>query len=345
MSTELEPPHSRLNFSGFIGDSPRMQEVYSTLHKITHFKTTVLLVGESGTGKELFARSIHNNSERSHKPFIAINCGAIPEHLMESELFGHRKGSFTDATRDRKGLFEEASGGTLFLDEIGELPIHLQSKLLRVLQDSKVRPVGSEELIHVDVRLIAATLRDLEQDTIDGRFRDDLYYRLNVLQLSIPPLRERIGDLAPLTDFLLEKISKRLAYPKPQVTSEAFLLLEGHLWPGNIRELENYLERAMILSDGTKILTEHLPEKLKRSEQKTSALYLSESDSLSIKEHTRYIEKYLIEKALKKTSGNRTHAAKILEISHRALLYKLKEYKLDAEKAEKDKTNGEEHTK
>jgi two-component system, NtrC family, response regulator AtoC len=322
-------------FDGFFGTSEGMKEVLETLTRIVHFKTTVLIVGESGTGKELIAKCIHLNSARRQKPFIAINCGAIPEHLIESELFGHKKGSFTDATRDKKGLFEEASGGTLFLDEIGELPVHLQAKLLRVLQDSQVRPVGSEEYFPVDVRVIAATLRNLEQDTIDGRFRDDLFYRLNVVQLHIPPLRERKDELPEMINFLLKKVSKKLSLPIPEISSEAIALLIKHQWPGNIRELENYLERAIILSDGIKIELQHLPDKLHKKKRETLHLNMKQSESLSIKEHSRYIEKYLIIKALEQTSGNRTHAAKLLEISHRALLYKIKEYELATNESHK----------
>lgn len=320
-----------LKVEGFFGTSKPMLELMELLERVVHFKTTVLLVGESGTGKELIAKIIHQNSLRSQKPFIAINCGAIPEHLMESELFGHRKGAFTDATRDKKGLFEEASGGTILLDEIGELPVHLQAKLLRVLQESRVRPVGSEEDIPIDVRVIAATLRNLEQDTIDGRFRDDLFYRLNVVQLTIPSLKERKEELQELTQYLLNKVSERLKLPKPEITSKALELMTSYSWPGNIRELENYLERAIIICEDNKIDVSHLPEKLKVKTKHSHFPDIENSESLSIKEHTRYIEKYLIEKALGKTSGNRTHAAKLLEISHRALLYKLKEYGLAAD--------------
>jgi two-component system, NtrC family, response regulator AtoC len=320
--------NKELRFNGFLGNSPATKKLSDVLRKIIHYKTTVLITGESGTGKELIAKCIHLNSVRASKPFIAINCGAIPEHLIESELFGHRKGAFTDATRDKKGLFEEASGGTIFLDEIGELPVHLQAKLLRVLQESRVRPVGSEEDISIDVRVIAATLRNLEQDTIDGRFRDDLYYRLNVVQLNIPPLRERKEELSDMAAYLVEKVSRKHQLPAPVISKEALALFTSYHWPGNIRELENYLERALILSEGLHIHPEHLPEKLKNRKSTSSSLNLDSIESLSIKEHTRYIEKHLIEKALEKTSGNRTHAAKLLEISHRALLYKLKEYDL-----------------
>ncbi len=319
------------SFTGVIGKSAAMLEIAEKVHKISNFKTTVLITGESGTGKELLAQFIHEKSPRRNKPFIAINCGAIPENLIESELFGHKKGSFTDATRDKKGLFEEASGGTIFLDEIGELPIHLQAKLLRVLQESSIRPVGSEENIPIDVRIIAATLRDLELDSLDGRFRDDLYYRLHVLELKIPSLKERLEDLPDLIEFLGQKICKKLALPLPSITEEAFEILKNHSWPGNIRELENYLERAIILSEDGNISAKELPAKITANKNENKIFSPLEESSLSIKEHTKAIEKSLIEKALKQTTGNKTHAAKLLEISHRTLLYKLKEYNLHFE--------------
>ena len=318
------------DFQGVIGKSPQMLEIAEKIRKVSSFKTTVLLTGESGTGKELIAKYIHETSPRRGKAFIAINCGAIPEHLIESELFGHKKGAFTDATRDKKGLFEEASGGTIFLDEIGELPIHLQAKLLRVLQEGTIRPVGSETSTEIDVRIISATLRDLEKDSIDGRFRDDLFYRLNVLALRIPPLRERIEDMPDIIEFLLNKICGKLTLPKPTIDSDAILALTNHNWPGNIRELENYLERALILCENNQITLGDLPQKiLVKQEPDPSQLHLN-LGTLSIKEHTRAIEKDLIDRALKATAGNKTHAAKLLEISHRTLLYKLKEYSFDS---------------
>lgn len=322
-------PNDISHFSGIIGKSKAMREILEKIQKVSSFKTTVLITGESGTGKELLAKCIHDNSPRKNKAFIPINCGAIPEHLIESELFGHRKGAFTDAIKDKKGLFEEANGGSIFLDEIGELPVHLQAKLLRALQESVIRPVGSEENIPIDVRIIAATLRDLEKDSLDGRFRDDLYYRLHVLELKIPPLRERLEDIEEIVTFLLAKISARLQLQIPIVTEGAYSLLIKHNWPGNIRELENYLERAIILSEDGIITEKELPTKLQthiHSQEGNSTLDLQ---NLSIKEQTRILEKKLIEKALKQTDNNKTHAAKLLEISHRTLLYKLKEYNLE----------------
>lgn len=319
-----------IKFEGLKSESPLMRPLFESIKRIASFKTTVLLVGESGTGKELFAKSIHDNSDRAGKPFIAINCGALPEHLIESELFGHRKGSFTDATKDKKGLFEEASGGTIFLDEIGELPFHLQAKLLRVLQDSCIRPVGGEEQIKVDVRVIAATLRDLEQDAIEGRFRDDLLYRLNVVTLDIPPLRERKEDISDLCDYLIKKLSKKLALKPIPLTESTLKTLMEYNWPGNIRELENYLERALILSDHVDIKISDLPPKIFIKEANSGLASPNDFlDNLSIKFHSRNLEIELIKQALIRTKGNKTHSAKLLEISHRTLLYKIKEYELE----------------
>lgn len=320
----------KFKFPGKITSSQKMIELFQSLEKVSHFKTTVLLIGESGTGKELFARSIHNNSNRAGANFIGINCGALPEHLIESELFGHRKGAFTDASRDKKGLFEEASGGTIFLDEIGEIPIHLQAKLLRVLQESTIRPVGSEEDIKIDVRVIAATLRDLEQDAISGRFRDDLLYRINVVSLRIPALRERREDIPELAEYLIKKTSDKLGIKEKKLDLSAIDLLLNHNWPGNIRELENYIERALIISETNSIKAEDLPSKIKKTDSRSSLAFDENlNDNLSIKHNTSLLEEKLIKAALQKTSGNKTHAAKILEISHRTLLYKIKEYGLE----------------
>lgn len=324
-----DKPHS---FSKLVAQSQKMHEIFSTVQRIANFKTTVMLLGESGTGKELIARAIHDNSNRRKKKFIAINCGAIPENLLESELFGHKKGSFTDATKDKKGLFEEADGGTLLLDEIGELPMHLQVKILRALQEGEIRPVGSGESIAVDVRIIAATLRDIEADILEGRFRDDLYYRLNVVTIELPPLRERKDDILPLAEHFLRENSKKLGLPIRGFSAEAIELLMQHDWPGNVRELENCVERAMIMTEGESITAESLPRALQDKAIKVDAENffpeISDKD-LSIKKHARLLEKNLITRALKKTRGNRTHAAKLLEISHRALLYKLKDYGLE----------------
>lgn len=317
------------SISGILAQSASMIEIFEVIGRLSKFSTTVLVTGESGTGKELIARAIHEHSPRKNKPFIAINCGAIPEHLMESELFGHRKGAFTDAARDKKGLFEEANNGTLFLDEIGELPLAMQVKLLRSLQEQQIRRVGDEQPININVRVIAATLRDLEDDIKKGRFRDDLFYRLNVVSIHVPPLRERREDIPVLAQAFVERQSKKFGI-KPKSLSDATMQrLIAYGWRGNVRELENCIERAVVLSDsqeiGPVVLPEHIREAIAHEEE---ANEIENEDNLSIKERTKNLEISLILKALRKTKGNRTRAAKILEISHRALLYKIKEYNL-----------------
>jgi two-component system, NtrC family, response regulator AtoC len=311
---------------GMIGHSAPMLEVYRTVHKIAPFKTTVLLQGDSGTGKELVARALHSLSPRVTATFVAVNCGAIPETLLESELFGHRKGAFTDATRDRKGLFEEAHGGTLFLDEIGELPLSLQVKILRALQEEEIRPLGDTHDIKVDVRVIAATGRDLTAEVEAGRFREDLFYRLAVMPLHLPPLRDRKEDVPELVDFFIARQSARMGRPGPVegVTADAMKLLLEYGWPGNVRELENTIEHALVLCEGTHLDVDVLPTKVRESRDRLRQTLLE--GELSIKRTTRIIEEELIRKVLRKTGGNRTRAAEILEISHRALLYKIKEF-------------------
>ena len=311
-------------YESILAKSAAMEAIFRTISKIADFKTTVLITGESGVGKELIARAIHARSIRRAGAFVAINCGAIPENLLESELFGHKKGAFTDASSDRRGLFEEASGGTLFLDEIGELPLNLQVKLLRVLQDESVRRVGDSKDIKVDTRIITATHRDLGAEAKAGRFREDLYYRINVLPILIPPLRDRREDIGLLIDHFITRNNARLGTRIGGVSNEARKLLLTYAWPGNVRELENTIERAMVLADGPRIELEGLPDRLR--ENRDPIRRSLESGELSIKKTTRIIEEELIRRALAKTKGNRTNAAKILEISHRALLYKIKEF-------------------
>lgn len=327
----------RYSFKNIVAQSESFKNVFETIKRLSPFNTTVMITGESGTGKELLARAIHESSPRRGKSFIAINCGAIPENLMESELFGHRKGAFTDASRDKKGLFEEASGGTLFLDEVGELPLHLQVKLLRALQEQTIRRVGDEQSIPIDVRLISATLRNLENDAQAGRFREDLLYRLNVVSVHLPPLRERVEDISLLIEHFLKKHSKRLGIPAKRVGADVMKVLLEYEWRGNARELENCIERALVLSQEDVIGLESLPEQVTRAhtkrQQRASSDTNAQDDNLSIKQKTSALEIDLIQRALAKTGGNRTHAAKILEISHRALLYKLKEYGLSGGEA------------
>ena len=309
-----------------IGQSEPMRRLKGMMAKIAGVPTTVLITGESGTGKELVARAIHQASPRSEAPFVPVNCGAIPETLLESELFGHVKGAFTDARTDKPGMFVEADGGTLLLDEAGELPLALQVKLLRILQEGEVRPVGASKSRKVDVRILAATHRDLTEDVADGRFREDLYYRLAVLPLHVPPLRERASDIPALCDHILGRISERLDRPKSDIDSEAMPIILGYPWPGNVRELENTLERAVVLSDGRTIHAHDLPRHL--TEARSPVHVTLATGDLSIKKAIAYVERELIKRALEETSGNRTRSAVLLEISHRALLYKLKDYGL-----------------
>jgi two-component system response regulator AtoC len=312
-------------FEDILAKSGKMQDVFRTIAKIAEYKTTVLVTGESGAGKELVARAIHRRSKRSGA-FVAVNCGAIPENLLESELFGHKKGAFTDAVQDRRGLFEEANDGTLFLDEIGELPLGLQVKLLRVLEDEKIRRLGETRDTQVDVRIIAATHRDLATETKAGRFREDLFYRLNVLPIHCPPLRDRREDIALLIDHFLSRNNARLGTHIRGLDTEARRLLYEYAWPGNVRELENTVERAMVLTEGDTITAADLPERVREARDPVQMQLAS--GELSVKKTMRIIEEILIRRALQKTMGNRTRAAEVLEISHRALLYKIKDYQI-----------------
>ena len=269
-------------------------------------------------------RSIHNRSPRAAKAFVAVNCGAIPENLIESELFGHKKGAFTDANADKRGLFEEADGGTLFLDEITDLPLGLQVKLLRVLQESTYRRLGETHDRKAEVRVVAASARDLEQECKAGRFREDLYFRLNVVSLTIPPLRQRREDIPILVDHFVARFNERLGTQVQGVSPDALRLLCDYHWPGNVRELEHAIERSMVLSDTTVLRATDLDARIREPVDPVAAEL--DKGNLSIKKTTRVIEEILIRRALDKTRGNRTRAAELLEISHRALLYKIKEY-------------------
>jgi two-component system response regulator AtoC len=307
-----------------VARSQAMRKVFDLIKKVARYKSTVLITGESGTGKELVARAIHYNSERKEKPLIAINCGAIPDNLLESELFGHVKGAFTDAIRTKKGLFEMANQGTMFLDEVGELPQSLQVKLLRVLQDGEIRRVGDTASFQVDVSLIAATAKDLADEVKNNRFREDLYYRLNVLPIHLPPLRERKEDIQPLVEHFIEFYNKKLGLRLKGASKQAIQRFLRYSWPGNVRELENIIERAMILAERDTIGLEALPLHVQEGARSTPV-----PAGLSIKQNAREMEIRLIKEALEKTRGNRLQTARILEISHKALLYKLKEYGLE----------------
>lgn len=314
-------------FLDIIAKSPAMEAIFKTISKIADYKTTALILGESGVGKELVARAIHKRSSRRGGPFVAVNCGAIPENLLESELFGYRRGAFTDAVTDKSGLFEQANHGTILLDEIGELPLSLQVKLLRVLQEETIRRLGDTKDIKIDVRILASTHRDLAAETGAGRFREDLYYRINILAIQIPPLRERKEDLPLLLDHFIERNNARLGTQIRGIDPEAKRVLLEYGYPGNVRELENVIERAMVLAEKDVITLEEIPERV-RDARDPIQLHLT-SGELSIKKTSRVIEEVLIRRALQKTKGNRTRAAEILEISHRALLYKIKEYQID----------------
>jgi two-component system response regulator AtoC len=304
-----------------VGDGAAMQKLKGLIRTVGATRTTVLVLGESGTGKELVARALHEASPRRERRFVALNCAAVPATLIESELFGHVRGAFTDAVRDKPGLFEEADGGTLFLDEIGELTPPLQAKLLRALQESEIRRVGDTTPIKVDVRLIAATLRDLAVDVAEGRFREDLYYRLNVVPIHVPPLRERAEDIPQLSRFFAARHAARHGR-EVALSDPAIDALARQPWPGNVRELENVIERALVLADGPAVDAEFLGTVMRVKPGPAPA----DDSELSIKKATRSLEQELIRRALGVTQGNRTNAAKLLEISHRALLYKMKEY-------------------
>ena len=314
-------------FGNIVGKSPKMMQLFDTIKKISEYKTSVLIIGESGTGKEMVARCLHYNSPRNNGPFEAINCGAIPETLLESELFGHEKGAFTDAKKEKRGSFEMAHQGTLFLDEVGEMSLSAQVKLLRVLQEGEVKRLGSERAFTVDVRIIAATIQDLTRAVAEGKFREDLFYRLNVLPVHLPPLRERKEDIPLLVEHFIHKYNEQHRLNKEGVAEDVLARLLEYSWPGNVRELENAIERAMILAQGKKIEADCLPsEVLGTRPSWKKDLW---GDEYSIKKASRIMEEELIRKALKKTGGNRSHAVKILEISHPALLTKIKEYGIE----------------
>ena len=313
----------RYRFDAIVGSSDKIREVIALAGRVAPSDATVLVTGESGTGKELLARGIHYSSGRAEGPFVAVNCAAIPENLIESELFGHVKGAFTGAVRDKQGKFELADSGTLFLDEIGDLRIDLQAKILRALQERTIDLVGGVKQVDLDVRVIAATNRDLELEVSEGKFREDLYYRLSVVILHMPPLRERKGDIALLAEHFLKKFSSVGSDVK--LDPDALALLTAYGWPGNVRELENVMERASILKRGNSIKSEDLPEKLTRKTVGTAGILLNLPDEgLSLED----LEKDLIIKALDKHKGNQTRAAEYLRITRPTLIYRMEKYGL-----------------
>lgn len=327
LQAQPAPPSAR--YGPLVGQHPLMRNLYEIIERVAPFSVTVLIRGESGSGKELVARVIHEKSPRSGGPFVAVNCGAIPGTLLESELFGYTKGAFTGADRDRPGLIQEARGGTLFLDEIGELPLDLQVKLLRVLEEGKVLPLGSTRAVPVDVRWISATNRDLNALIKEGHFRHDLYYRLKVIEIELPPLRSRISDLPLIAGDWLHTLNQKYGKAIEGVEPPAVQKLLDYTWPGNVRELQNILERAYILCEGSWITAEALEGILGEStfpagSSKGSSL----PRDLDLPRAIQELEVKFIEEALRRTEGNRTRAARLLKISHRALLYKIKEYNI-----------------
>lgn len=313
-------------FGEIVAGSEAMRKALLVVEKVARHSSPVLLTGASGTGKELVARLIHRESPRGEGPFVPVNCGGIPEQLLESEFFGYVRGAFTGADRDKEGLFEAAEGGTLFLDEVGDLPPSLQVKLLRALQEGEVRRLGSTETRRVSVRIISATNRDLESAVEEGDFREDLYYRLAVVPIHLPQLRTRREEIPELARHLLERHAERLGVTEIEgIHPEAMEVLLAHAWPGNIRELENVLERALVLAEGPLIEVGDLPESVRRPAPETPGIQ-ADTDDLSVKRHGARLEKHLIQLALDRTGGNKTQAADLLDLSPRALRYKIQEY-------------------
>ena len=310
-----------------VAKSPAMTRALEIATKVARHPSPVLITGESGTGKELIARLIHDESDRARGAFIPVNCGAIPENLLESELFGYVKGAFTGADRDKPGLFEAASGGTLLLDEIGDMPHTLQVKLLRVLQESEIRRVGDTKTRNVDVRVVAATNKDLEEEVRASAFRRDLYYRIAVVTIHLVPLRQRRDEIPLLVHHFMDQYNKKLKLDVRGIDADAMRLLLDYPWPGNVRELENTVERALVLTDGAKLTVDDLPAHISSPVAALDRPDLPD-DELSVKKHSAVLEKRLIQQALERTGGNKTRAADLLELSSRALLYKIREYGL-----------------
>jgi Nif-specific regulatory protein len=316
----------RYDFSSIIGSSGPVRQMYEQMAQVAATNTTVLIRGESGTGKEMVAHAIHYNSPRANKPFVKVSCAALPDSLIESELFGYEKGAFTGAEQRKKGRFELAEGGTLFLDEIGDINLGTQVKLLRVLQEREFERLGSTETIKVNVRLIAATNKDMERAMAAGTFREDLYYRLNVFAIFVPPLRERKADLLLLVDHFLEKFSREHRKSIKRISTPAIDMLMSYHWPGNVRELENTLERAVLMCDGQVVHGHHLPPSLQTAEASGTVTRVSLSDAVA------GFEKDLIQDALKTTRGNRAKAARLLDTTERVLNYKVKKYAVDVKR-------------
>ena len=324
LRTALE---ERFTFSNILGKSPKMQEIFGIIQRIAKTTSTVLISGESGTGKELIARAIHYNSDRRGK-FVSINCGALPETLLESELFGHERGSFTGAVRDKRGLFHEADRGTIFLDEIGETSTAMQIKLLRVLQDRLVRKVGSNVEAEVDVRVIAATNRDLTESIREGTFREDLFYRINVIPITLPPLRQRKEDIPLLVDHFIEKFCAKMGVPRKKISADAMRAIEKYHWPGNVRELENVIERMIALEASDVLTTKSLPEHVLLGGRISDSTFDLPPEGIALEEHLEAIAKVFMLKALERCGGVQTQAAELLKMSFRSFRYYAKKYDL-----------------
>ena len=321
---------SKLGLPRIIGKSVKITEVAQLIQKVAPTKTTVLLLGESGTGKELFARAIHNLSHRRHYSFVPINCAAIPKNLLESELFGHEKGAFTGADARKLGKFELADGGTVFLDEVGDMDLSLQSKLLRAIEESEIERVGGVKTIKVDVRIVAASNRDIEKAVEDKSFREDLYYRLNVFPVKIPPLKERKEDIPLLVEYFINKYCLELKTAQKDISKDALNILMGYHWKGNVRELENTIERAIILCDGDIITPDHI-FLTQRSVTDVPEQLLSEGTLEDVaKRALKIAETHRIVEALRNTRGNKSKAAEILRVSYKTLLTKIKEYRIES---------------
>jgi two-component system response regulator HydG len=319
----LRSSRAESTFDGLVGQSVAMRTVYDLVERVADSEATILITGESGTGKEVFANAIHRRSRRAHGPFVAVNCTAMPETLLESELFGHTRGAFTDAREARTGLFVQARGGTLLLDEVGDMPMTLQPKILRVLQERKVRPLGSSTEVAIDVRVIAATNRDLETAIEERRFREDLYFRLNVIQIPLPPLRSRAGDVLPLAQHLLETFASRAAKPIAGIAPAAAEKLAAYAWPGNVRELQNCIERAVALARFEQILVDDLPEKIK--DYRPSHVLVAGDDPAELAPMEEVERRYVL-RVLEAVHGNKAAAARVLGFERKTLYRKLERW-------------------
>lgn len=319
------------NFGNLIGSSPEMLKVYDLIQRVTDSKANILITGESGTGKELVAKAIHYNSVRRDRPFVTVNCGAIPENLLESELFGHMKGAFTGAISSKVGLFEMADNGTIFLDEVGELTLALQVKILRVIQEKIFKRVGGTEDQKVDVRVITATNRELEEEVARGRFREDLYYRLNVIQIKLPPLRRRVEDIPILAQHFVEKFSKELGKEVIKISKEAMNVLVRYHYPGNVRELENIIERSVALETSNVILPETLPPVVHSRKQESNSVQevAIPPEGVSLENLVEDLERRMLLSALRRSGGVKKRAAKLLHLSFRSFRYRLEKYAID----------------